>query len=161
MSHSVCAFLIPKIKEGARRVAKLTDKQKKIIVAAYASGAATAPELAKEYGVSAMTVYRVIEADPDFVKKCEEIKNEAENEAAETLREYFANNQKHGRNLVSRLLNIPDELIDASSLRERVGAAHYVKEMFLGKDGADAAAETEPINITLTVQDLSKGAPDA
>lgn len=140
---------------------RLSEQQKKNIVAAYAAGRYTARELASKYGTSIDAIYRVIKADKQFAEKCKNIKNEAEEEAAETLREYFANNQKQAKNLVARLLNIPDELIEASSLRERVGAAHYVKEMFLGKDGADAAAETEPINITLTVQDLSKGAPDA
>lgn len=140
---------------------KLTERQKRIIVAAVASETATVNELAEEYKVSAMTIYRVLEANPEFVKQCEYIKKKAEEETAETLKEYFSNNQKHARSLVSRLLNIPDELIDASSLRERVGAAHYVKEMFLGKDGAESTEESEPINITLTVQDLTKGAPDA
>lgn len=140
---------------------KLSEQQKKNIVAAYAAGRYTARELASKYGTSIDAIYRVIKADKQFAEKCKNIKNDAEEAAAETLREYFANNQKQAKNLVARLLNIPDELIDASSLRERVGAAHYVKEMFLGKDGADAADETEPINITLTVQDLSKGAPDA
>ncbi len=141
-------------------MAKLTERQKKNIIAAYAAGGVSYGDLAKKYGVSDATICRVIGNDPEFAKKCNTLKNESEEETFKSLKDYFSSNQRFAKNLIGRLLDIPDELIAASTLRERVGAASYIKEMFLDKSelGGD---EEGGINVTLTIKDLSEGAPDA
>ena len=65
---------------------KLTERQKKNIVAAYTAGGVTLDTLAGKYKVSIETIRRALKSDPDFVKKCEDIKNEEELEAAESMR---------------------------------------------------------------------------
>ena len=136
----------------------LNDAQKKHIIAEYATGKVSMKELAKKYGCSVTLIHKTVHADTEFKKKCEEEAKAAEIEAAASLRKYFAENQAHAAEVVKKLLDIPQELIDASTLRERVGAASYIKDMFMA-DGVNE--EREPINVTLTVKDLTEGAPDA
>ena len=68
------------------------------------------------------------------------------------MREYFAEGRQNAQSLIGRLLDIPDELIQSSSLRERVGAAHYIKEMFLDPEielGGDK------VNVVINLSDTS------
>lgn len=136
-------------------MAKLTEKQKKNIVASYAAGGVSQKALAVKYGVSESTIYRIVEKDSTFEGKCKSIKKEAEKVTQESLKEYFKSSQGFAKGLIERLLNIPDELIDASSLRERVGAAAYVRDMFLSeKDEGDSKDDT-PTVIEVVVEDAS------
>ena len=56
-------------------MAKLTDKQRKRIIAEHINGA-TNVSLAKKYGVGEATIRRTIKADPKTTKKCERKKEE-------------------------------------------------------------------------------------
>lgn len=133
-------------------MAKLTERQKKNIIAAYAAGGVSQKALADKYGVSEATIHRVIGNDPEFEGKCKTIKKEEEEETFKSLKDYFSSNQRFAKNLIGRLLDIPDELIAASTLRERVGAASYIKEMFTADGAAD---EREPISVVINLADTS------
>ena len=63
-------------------MAKLTEKQKKNIVALYAAGGISQKALARKYGVSESTIRNTINSDPDFAENCGHIKKEAEEEEA-------------------------------------------------------------------------------
>lgn len=136
-------------------MAKLTEKQKKNIVALYAAGGISQKALASKYGVSESTIRNTINSDPDFAENCGHIKKEAEEETEESLREYFKSSQGFAKGLIERLLNIPDELIEASSLRERVGAAAYVRDMFLTDKDEDVGEDDTPSIIEVVVEDAS------
>ena len=75
-------------------MAKLTERQKKNIVSAYAAGGVSQKELAKKYGVSEETIRRIIKKDPDFVGKCGTIKKEAEEEAEKDLVQSITDRRK-------------------------------------------------------------------
>ena len=137
-------------------MSKLTERQKKNIVAAYASGGVSQKALAAKYGVSESTIRNIINNDPNFAENCRQIKKESEEESCKSLKDYFANNQTHAKNLISRLLDIPDELIAASTLRERVGAASYIRDMFIIDSASDAVDDT-PADIEVVVEDASEG----
>lgn len=137
-------------------MAKLTERQKKNIIAAYAAGGVSLSDLAGRYKVSVETIRRAVKSDGDFVKKCEDIKKESDEETFKSLKDYFSSNQKFAKNLIGRLLDIPDELIAASTLRERVGAASYIKEMFTADGAAD---EREPISVVINLADTSGEVP--
>lgn len=114
---------------------KLTARQEQNIVSAYAAGGVSQTDLAVKYGVNNATISRIIKRNAEFAEKCKEIKKEQEEEDAETMREYFKSRRGKAQSLLDALLNIPQDLIDKTSVRDRVGAAHYIKEMFLeGKD---------------------------
>ena len=131
---------------------KLSEKQKKNIVASYIAGGVTYSMLARKYGVGIDTIRRAVKADPEFAKKCEELKKEEEAQTAQSMAEFFAAGRKNAQSLITRLLNIPDELIESSTLRERVGAAHYIKEMYADNDdGVDGT----PVTVNISFEDTS------
>ena len=84
--------------------AKLSERQKKNIVAAYAAGGVSYVELAKKYDVSKETVRRIIKEDSDFVKKCDTIKNEAEEEAGKDLADAVYDRQTMAQKLLDDIL---------------------------------------------------------
>ena len=84
-------------------MAKLTERQKKNIVSAYAAGGVSHATLAKKYGVSDETIRRIIKKDPHFVEKCGDIKKEAEEQAQEEKRkEESCHRHKHDPSLEQR-----------------------------------------------------------
>lgn len=136
------------------KVAKLTDADKKNIIAAYATGTWTVRELAAKYGVGKTTISQVLN-DPrfsDIRTQTDKIKNEELEKTYASMREYFAAGRQSAQTLIGKLLNIPQELIDASSLRDRVGAAHYVKEMFLDPE-IDLGGDK--VNVVINLADTS------
>lgn len=140
---------------------KLTEKQKKNIIAAYATGDVTQKSLAKKYGVSESTIKRVIQKDPDFDGKCTTIKKEAEEEAVKSMTEYLNSRKAQGQSLIDRLLDIPDELISASSLRDRVGAANYIYQMHKEKASDDSGKEAlDKLCAAIASIGSEDGAPD-
>ena len=80
-------------------MAKLTERQKKNIVSAYAAGGVSQSTLAKKYGVSEETIRRVIKNDPNFLGKCGDIKKEAEQEAAQNLAKAISDRYKYAYSL--------------------------------------------------------------
>lgn len=129
---------------------KLTARQRKNIIASYAAGGVSQKDLAAKYGVDTATISRIIKRDPEFANKCKQIKNEQELEDAESMKEYFKNRRAQAQSLLDMLLNIPQTLVDSSSLRDRVGAAHYIKEMFLeGKDEHPTDEGDEHIEVVI------------
>lgn len=136
---------------------KLTERQRKNIVASYAAGGVTMKDLACKYGVDAATISRIIKRDAEFANKCNGIKNEIENETAETMRDYFRIRRSQAQSLLDILLDIPVELVKASSLRDRVGAAHYIKEMFAeGKDEDTGGSDDNVLEVVI-VNNAKKG----
>lgn len=95
-------------------MARLTEMQKKSIVAEYASGEYSKAGLARKYKVSFNTIQKAIAADKGFGEKVTLIKNEAEKTVAGKIRERLE--QK-----VDGLLDVSDMAI--KRLKETIGAA--------------------------------------
>ena len=64
---------------------KLSTRQKKNIVSAYAAGGVSMATLGHKYGVSKHTISKVIRAETNFDQKVTEVKTEAE--TAEVIEE--------------------------------------------------------------------------
>lgn len=134
-------------------MAKLTERQKKNIIAAYAAGGISQKDLAIKYGVSESTIYKLLKSrEDDFTGKVRDIKKEEEVRICASMAEYFSNGRAGAQKLLDRLLDIPDELIAASSLRDRIGAAHYVKDMFLDPEGGIGDGK---VSVHITFADTS------
>ena len=99
---------------------KLSELQRKQIIAEYASGEASKAALARKYGVSHATIRKVIDCDADFCEKVSAIKNKAEKSVAERIRE--------------RLESKADGLLEVSSM-----AIERLKETIGGANTRDAA----------------------
>ena len=117
--------------------AKLSERQKKNIVAAYAAGGVSYVELAKKYDVSKETVRRIIKEDSDFVKKCDTIKNEAEEEAGKDLADAVYDRQTMAQELLDDILRSAKGKIKDASLRELMGAAKILIENVLKSSTED------------------------
>ena len=137
---------------GAR---KFTDMQRQAIYLMYHLGGCSYRELAKEYNTSFETLGKILK-DPSLSwldEKIARAKAENAEKTARTMREHFEKNRTKALALIDKLLDIPDELIEASSLRDRVGAANYIKEMFADRDdGTDGT----PITVNISLEDTSK-----
>lgn len=65
---------------------KLTEMQRKEIVALYQSGEATMTSLAQKYQISKQAVSKIIKAEKEFAAKVDLIKNDAEESVAMTIK---------------------------------------------------------------------------
>lgn len=143
-------------------MAKLTEKQKKKIVAEYVAGLSgendkkriTHEELGRKYGVSGKTIGNVIKNDPEFAEKFKQIKKDAEENAAVEWEEFFQNLQPQVQSLMLRLMNLTDEDIQNASLKERAGFLKILAENFVVRHGGGSEDEA-PTVIEVVVEDAS------
>lgn len=133
---------------------KLTSRDREDIVIAYSSGEWTVRQLADKYGIGKSTVSDIIRDSKlaDVRQFADNIKNEERQKTYASMQEYFSAERQNAQTLIGKLLNIPQELIDASSLRDRVGAAHYIKEMFLDPE-TDLGGDK--VNVVINLADTS------
>lgn len=92
--------------------------------------------IAKKLNISSTSLYRALSDDAeliDLVDQFGELWKENKKTAAQNAKQALKNlYEEHGKELVDKfyqLINVPEELVEASSLRDRVGAAKLVLEM--------------------------------
>lgn len=125
---------------------KLTERQKKNIIAAYAAGGVSCAELAKRYKVHTATVYRAIQKDGgEFAKKCEEEKIKAET----SMREFFSDRRDKAQSLIDVLLDLSPAEIRKASLRDRMGALKMLHDCFIDSDSVSDGAGSVEVHINL------------
>lgn len=108
----------------------------KVAIAQLKAEGLTPYAIAKKLNISSTSLYRALENDTELLGLVEsfgelsgESKKNAAANARQALKELY---EKKGVELVEKfykLINVPEELIEASSLRDRVGAAKLVLEM--------------------------------
>ena len=131
---------------------KLTDKERKAIVAEYTNGEATHRSLAAKYGVAPNTIKNVIKENADFAQKCADIKKEN----AESMIEYLKGRLPMARDIVDKSLKRLLGQIDKASTYEVTGLFKTVTEVFMKAAGSNPGSDS---NVTLNVhfKDLSAG----
>lgn len=131
---------------------KLTDKERKAIVAEYTNGEATHRSLAAKYGVAPNTIKNVIKENADFAQKCADIKKEN----AESMMEYLKGRLPIARDIVDKSLKRLLEQINKASTYEVTGLFKTVTEVFIKAAGNNPGSDN---NVTLNVhfKDLSAG----
>ena len=110
--------------------------EEKIAIAKLKAEGLSAYAIYQKVGIPKDRVYRALKDDDelrrlvdDFAKDCEENKKNAAENAKQALRDLY---NEHGKELVDKfyqLINVPAELVEASSLRDRMGAAKLMLEM--------------------------------
>lgn len=110
--------------------------EEKIAIAKLKAEGLSAYAIYQKVGIPKDRVYRALKDDEelrrlvdDFAKDCEENKKNAAENAKQALRDLY---NEHGKELVDKfyqLINVPAELVEASSLRDRMGAAKLMLEM--------------------------------
>ncbi len=130
---------------------KLTDSQKRIIVAAYYAGGVSLRDLAAEYRVSKDTITKILRENEDIRTKIDTIKKAREEQDYKDILDYFNQNASHLAGRISKALDVPDEALDASSPKERCGFAKVVAELVLmmkhERDGEDNNTDGDKLEI--------------
>lgn len=134
---------------------KLTERQKKNIVSAYADGVSSL-QLAKKYGVSDDTIRRIVKKDPNFAELCGSIKKEAEEEAAESLKKAISDRRKFAEDLIDDILQSVKKKVEGAPLRDLMGAAKILCENFVKAGGGSADSEDDK-TFTVVICDNGQG----
>lgn len=134
--------------ERSERMAKLTDRQKKRIIAEYAEGKGQVSyaSLGKKYGVDKSTIAKVIKNNPEFQQKATEIKNEN----TKSMLDYLVGKRDKAQNILDMLLDLTPVDIKKASLRDRMGAVKIIAETFgVTKPDEPTGAEDNVIQVEI------------
>ena len=122
-------------------MAKLTQRQKKNIVSAYAAGGVSYADLAAKYKVSKVTISRILKEEKnEFETKCNAIKKEAEDEAVQEMVQAITDRRKFAEELLDDILQSAKKKVSAAPLRDLMGAAKVLRENFLGGEDPNGSA---------------------
>ena len=128
---------------------KLTNSQKKKIIALYADGVSQS-ELSKRFNVTRKTIADVIKKDPDFTQKVTGKNNE---EAEASALSFMERMQKESEELIGEILQSVRRDFANASVRDRMGAVKIMTECFLARKSADTGGGA--VNITVSIEDTS------
>ena len=128
---------------------KLTTEQKKEIVALYAGGGISQEELARRYKVSRALIAKIVAKDDSFAQKVADVKKDAEI----SMLEYIASRRGKAQSLMDALLDMPIEMVEKASMRDRMGALKILSECFAASE-AERMADTN-VTVSLEIRDLT------
>lgn len=101
---------------------RLTEMQKKEIIAEYASGESSKNALALKYGVSHATIRKVIDGDSSFREKVTGIKNAAEKSLAKSIKERLEQKAEGLLEVANLSIQRLKETVPNASPRDAAGA---------------------------------------
>lgn len=133
-------------------MAKLTDRQRKQIIAEYVEGdgKVSQQKLADKYHVSRQAISMILSSE----KSCEKLRNKKEENTRSMLA--FLDEQKDkAQSLMRQLLNASEKDIEKASLRDKMGALKILSEVFTTRK--DELVGDNNIQITLSIEDMSGG----
>lgn len=139
----------------------------KIAIAKLKAEGLTPYAIAKRLGWKKDRVYRALTNDEELQALCEEIANESESNkktaaenAKQALKDLYINKGKELVDRFYKLIDVPEELIESSSLRDRMGAAKLMLEMVenIANIADEAQSDDEcPVTIEIIPEDASGG----
>lgn len=139
-------------------MAKLTERQRKNIINAYAAGGVSQKDLAIKYGVCESTIFKLLKSrESEFTEKVSNIKKEEEQRAAESMAEFFAARRDKAQSIIDELLELSREQLAASSLRDKMGAVKILKECFVDPEAGTGDGK---VSVTINLSDTSGGPGD-
>ena len=103
---------MPKKKKEAVVVAKLTDRQRKRIIAEYAIGGIRWRQLAEKYHVSQNTIAKLLSSEKSVQKL-----SDKKEENTRSMLEFLDEQKSTAQSLMQKLLKAPKEDIENASLR--------------------------------------------
>lgn len=132
-------------------MAKLTDRQRKQIIADYAGGGISQRELAERYQVTQKTISKIL-STTEVRQKVSEKKEEN----TRSMLEYLDEQKGKAQGLIGRLLDASEEDIKKASLRDKMGAIKILSEVFGGNKDNELANDKR-VSIKFVVEDVSGG----
>lgn len=132
-------------------MAKLTDKQRKQIIAEYVEGdgKVSQRDLARKFSVSQVTISKILTD-----KSVKEKLSEAKNDNLISMCEYIKAKSERVQHLIDIALETSDQQMRVASLRDKMGAVKILIEKFFPPE--DEREEDLPSPITIVVKDTSK-----
>lgn len=109
-------------------MAKLTDRQRKQIIAEYVSGGISQQQLADRYGVTRQAVAKLLKTD----ESCEKLRDKKEENTLSMLA-FMDSRKEKAQSLMDQILNSASDDISKSSLRDKMGAFKILSEAFSAK----------------------------
>ena len=118
-------------------MAKLTDRQRKQIIAEYVNGGISQRQLAEKYGVSRQAIAKLLSTE----KSSQKLRNKKE-ENTRSMLEFLDEQKSTAQSLMQKLLKASEEDIEKASLRDKMGALKILSEVFAphkndGKNGEE------------------------
>ena len=134
--------------------AKLDEKQRAEIIAAYAQGGVTYQELGQKYGVSHKTIERAIKADSvGLSKRVQDIKEQT----AVDVTEHIKGRSGAAMDLFDDILNELRKKLPKATARELFGGLKILSEVFAPQAQNSSGAGAEPVKISVVFGDTSGG----
>lgn len=106
-------------------MAKLTDRQRKHIIAEYVNGGISQRKLAAKYGVSLSTISKIL-CDDEVVQKCT-LKKE---ENVQDMLTFLDNRKQAAMSLIDSALGSAKNKMKKASLKDTMGAIKILSEVF-------------------------------
>lgn len=135
---------------------KLTDKQRKQIIAEYVAGDGNVSHrtLATKYNVSPTTIAKILQ-DEKSVQKCADKKEEN----TLSMLAYIDSRKEKAQTLMESILNSSVNDIEKASLRDKMGALKILSEVF-GTKGAESTgtpnSKIQHIDAEMTEDEVEK-----
>ena len=98
-------------------MAKLSDRQRKQIIAEYVNGGISQRQLAEKYGVSRQAIAKLLSTE----KSSQKLRNKKE-ENTRSMLEFLDEQKSTAQSLMQKLLMASEEDIKKASLRDKMGA---------------------------------------
>lgn len=137
-------------------MAKLTDRQRKKIIAEYvnADGKISQQQLAEKYGVSRQAISKIL----NTTEGCERLQQKKEENTLSML-EFMEQQKDQAQTLMQKILSCAEVDIEKASLRDKMGAFKILSEAF-GGNSTDENKQKDTINVVFSVTDVGIGAND-
>lgn len=130
-------------------MAKLTDRQRKQIIAEYINGGVSQQQLAKKYGVSRQAIAKLLNTE----KSCEKLLQKKE-ENTRSMLEFLDEQKDTAQSLMQKILQASEKDIERASLRDKMGALKILSEVFAGK--REEETDATPTKIIVRAVDASE-----
>lgn len=140
--------------QGGDYVAKLTDRQRKQIIAEYALGVISQRDLAERYHVTQKTISKILSTSEARQKVSEQ-----KEENTRSMLEFLDEQKGMAQGLIRKLLAASEEDIKKASLRDKMGAIKILSEVFAPK-GNEEVKERSGVAVNISIEDCSGSKTD-
>lgn len=131
-------------------MAKLTDKQRKRIIAEYVDGKSQS-ELARNYNVSQQSISKILK-NTDVVESCKNKKMEN----TLSMLAYYDSKKDIAQRLTDKALLSIEQKIEKGNIKELAGLIKIIRDCFI----TDANTENDTLKVVISTEDASIGGED-
>lgn len=136
---------------------KLTDRQRKHIIAEYVAGdgKVSIRALAKKYGVSPSSISKIL-CDEKSVQKCTDKKKENE----QSMLEFLDSRAKKAQGLIDKILDTLPADFEKAGMKQKAGLLKILSEVFGDSKNKDKESDGIKVVVENRVENLSEGSED-